>query len=452
MLSEPVQEVIILPTRELYHDLPRGKGRMPSPLAKSISAGEENMVIRKVGFFAGIIFGMSLSLSGARVAGKELSGDLVITADLYLDAYDCIADAFMEEYPNVSVRIDRPTQEEMSTDEFYQRMKLKLMSGECGDIIASNYFGTESTHLEGVFEELYHYMDGDPKFHKEDYFSSLYQVFETEGKLYQVMLYGQPVYLRLNRELLDRAGVEYPRDEITFWELAQIYRQVKCATGSTVYLTEHDSFDPLAPLEYGYYVWNDAFATEEFEQYLEANHEMDYREEGRPIRNMIDERILEDSLCREVWCISMQAADVTNRMFSETDELTESVLYKTAHGEAALSSYACFSISSFSQNKELAWEFLKFAMGDHDFSFFDNAAIPVNRQKAERMYDRAGIQEDVKEKLFSNYETVNIKGSLDVNLWISIYPVLESYYRYDLISAEECAEQLADRTYLYLNE
>lgn len=407
---------------------------------------------RRYGFLAGIILCMALPLPGASVAGEELSGELVITADGDRDAYDCIADAFMEKYPNVSVRIDRPTQEEMSTDEFFQRMKLELMSGECGDIIASNYFGTESTHLDGIFEDLYPYMDSDPEFHREDYFSSLYQVFETEGKLYQVMLYGQPVYLRLNRELLDRAGVEYPQEEITFWELAEIYQQVKNAAGGTLYLMSHGSFDPLASLEYGYYVWNDVFATEEFEQYLEANHAMDYPEKGRLRWNMIDERIPANSLCREVWCISLEAMNVTNRLFSETDELTEAVLYKTAHGGVPLSSYACFSISSFSRDKELAWEFLKFAMEDHDFSFFDVAAIPVNREKAERVYDSAGIDEDVKKKLFSDYELVNTKGSVDGMLGMSMEPVLENYYLYDLISAEECAKQLADRTYLYLNE
>lgn len=46
---------------------------------------------RRYGFLAGIILCMALPLPGASVAGEELSGELVITADGDRDAYDCIA-------------------------------------------------------------------------------------------------------------------------------------------------------------------------------------------------------------------------------------------------------------------------------------------------------------------------------------------------------------------------
>lgn len=408
---------------------------------------------KRYGLLAGIILCMVLQISCVGAAEESLSGELVITADSYMDGYDYIAEEFMKAYPNVSVRIDRPTQEEAMTEGFYQRMKLELMSGDCGDIIASNYFDTESTHLDGIFEDLSVFMEEDPEFDRDDYFSSLFQIFETaDGKQYQVMLYGQPVYMRLNRELLDKAGIEYPADKTTFWELQEIYEQVKSKEEGPVYLMDYKTYDPFAGFEYKYYIRNDAFETEEFERYLEANHEMDYTGGIRFHLNMIDEQIPEDALCRETWCISLEAANLINRMFSETETLTGAVLYETAHGDFPLSSYSCFSMSSFSKNKELAWEFLKFAMANHDFTFWDIAAIPVNKQKAEEVYDRAGIDEEVKKKLFSDFDKVNSKGYLDGILGTSINAVLEDYYSYDLISAKECARQLAEKTYLYLNE
>jgi ABC-type molybdate transport system substrate-binding protein len=266
-----------------------------------------------------------------------------------------------------------------------------------------------------------------------------------------VSLVAQPIYLRFNKKLLDLAGIEYPEDTITFWELNDIYCQVKQVTQEPLYLLNYGSYDPLVTYELPYYIQENALDSEEYIQYLQANKEMDYSETYRSRGSVTDDKIDDNVLCRMEWCFTLQTPELLNAMFSETDTLTEAVLYET-HEKYPIINGSSLSISSFSQNKELAWEFIKFVMGDHDLSFFDIAEIPINKAKAERVYANAGISEDVRNRLFSDFEKLNIKGSVDSDLAFSLQPVLDNYYLYNLTSAEECAKQLSERVYLYLNE
>lgn len=388
---------------------------------------------------------------------SALSGELVISSAYVANEFgywEMIAEAFMKEYPEVSVRIEAPSKEEMSTEAgataYFQRFRTQVMNGECGDIIGTSYFDMEKYGVQqGLFEDLYPYIDSDPDFHREDYFPCLFK--GTGEKLYEFTPYVQPVYVKLNKNILNEAGIQYTDDTISFWDLADIDEQVRAVSGDSFYLMDYGSYDPLGEYENGYYIRNGSFDTEEYRRYLEANHKMKYTSKWRPFWNMIDNTIDSDVICRRL-CFSPQYSQILDSMFEETEEVTAAILYEGIHGEKYSEASYPASISSFSENKELAWEFMKFLVGDHGFSWSDYTGISVNREKAERVLQESGTREEVTGRLLQDMEQINEIPFFDAALELSMQPVFEDYYLNDIISAEECAKQLSDKVYLYQNE
>ena len=72
-----------------------------------------------------------------------------------------------------------------------KRLNSDLMDGTAGDIVCLdgfNFFGGGRTYLDkGAFLDLYELMDNDPEFHAEDYFTDIWRINETDGKLYRLI-------------------------------------------------------------------------------------------------------------------------------------------------------------------------------------------------------------------------------------------------------------------------
>jgi ABC-type glycerol-3-phosphate transport system substrate-binding protein len=70
------------------------------------------------------------------------------------------------------------------------RLNSDLMDGTAGDIVCLdglNFSGNNAYLKKGLFLDLYELMDQDPEFHKEDYFTDIFRVNETDGKLYRLV-------------------------------------------------------------------------------------------------------------------------------------------------------------------------------------------------------------------------------------------------------------------------
>ena len=71
------------------------------------------------------------------------------------------------------------------------RLNSDLIDGTAGDVICLDgisFAGSGKTLLDkGIFLDLYELMDNDPEFHKEDYFTDIFRVNETDGKLYRLV-------------------------------------------------------------------------------------------------------------------------------------------------------------------------------------------------------------------------------------------------------------------------
>ena len=385
---------------------------------------------------------------------EELTGELVIMSWLPFNNWEQVIEDFTTEHPGVTVTVDMPKQEDMATEEFMGRYTTKIMTGEGFDIVASDLVNMEKCAGHDVFVDLYELMDADEDFHREDYFSSIFEAAEIDGKLPAFIYNVHPIYFHLNKKLLERAGLEYTKDTISFNELYELYEKVREAAGEKIFLTDSGyGYEGMSDYENGYFIRNNLVDTDEFEEYLQKRHELYYTSEKRSPWIDGTMKIEFDVLCCQSELIlprsSANDMDI-NDFFAGTEDMTGAIAYESMHGERYPVAIAALSISSFSENKKLAWEFIKFAYSDKDTSLNHASLFSPNRKKMEKVSEE--LTPENREKLFRDIEAINAYKYGDSNLYYNLQSVYDDYFVNNIITAGECRKELASRVYLYLNE
>ena len=380
---------------------------------------------------------------------EELTGELTILAWLPVNTWQYVIEDFMKEYPGVTVKVEMLGEGQPVTEELMEKYTTRIMAGEGFDIVESELVNMEKCAGQEVFADLYELMDADGDFSREDYFSCIFEVAEVDGKLPAFIYNVKPAYIHLNKKLLEGAGLEYTKDTISFTELYELYEKVRESAGDRILLTDMGyGYEGMSDYENGYFIRNNLMDSEEYEEYLKMRHELYYLPEKRPDWHDGTMKIGDEVLC----CLSnlRLPGDHADEMFEGTEGMTGAILYESMHGERYPVSAGTLSISSFSENKELAWEFIKYAFSDRDTSRNYSSMISPNKGKAEKVCE--GIAPENKEKLFRDIEAINAFKFTDSNLYNNLESVYEDYFVNNTITAEECCKELASRVYLYMNE
>ncbi len=380
---------------------------------------------------------------------EELTGELTILSWLPFSCWEYVIEGFTQEHPGVTVTVETNEQEKVASAVYMEKYTTRIMTGKGFDIVESELVNMEKCAEQGLFADLYELMDADGDFSREDYFSCIFEVAEVDGKLPAFVYNVKPVYIHLNKKLLEGAGLEYTKDTISFTELYELYEKVRESAGERILLTDMGyGYEGMSDYENGYFIRNNLMDSEEYEEYLKMRHELYYLPEKRPDWHDGTMKIGDDVLC----CLSnlRLPGDHADEMFEGTEDMTGAILYESMHGERYPVSAGTLSISSFSDNKKLAWEFIKYAFSDRDTSHNYSSIISPNKGKVEKVCE--GIAPENKEKLFRDIEAINAFKFTDSNLYYNLESVYEDYFVNNTITAEECCKELASRVYLYMNE
>ena len=380
---------------------------------------------------------------------EELSGELRIMTWLPSNNLQYVVEDFMQEHPGVTVTVETNQVEKAATASYMEKYTTRIMTGEGFDIVESSLVNMEKCAGQGLFVDLYELMEEDGNFSREDYFSCIFEVAEVDGKLPAFVYDVKPAYIHLNKKLLEGAGLEYTKDTISFTELYELYEKVRENAGERILLTDLGyGYEGMSDYENGYFIRNNLMDSEEYEEYLKMRHELYYLPEKRPDWHDGTMKIGDDVLC----CLSdlRLPGDHAGEMFEGTEDMTGVILYESMHGEHYPMAAATLSISSFSENKELAWEFIKYAFSDKETSLNHTSLFSPNRKKMEKVSEE--LTPENRERLFRDIESINAFKYTDSNLYYNLESVYEDYFVNNTITAEECCKELAGRVYLYLNE
>ena len=152
----------------------------------------------------------------------SLSGELTVL-DCFrnsnpgaLTALECLAQEFMERHPNVTVTVEYFAEnygvEEMEEikERYSSQVRAELVSGEADYVLFAPQQGLNLTQLSesGVLLDLREYWDNDPDIAADEYFTTVLDAVSVDGKLTALPLSFALNGVFLNRAVLEELGVD----------------------------------------------------------------------------------------------------------------------------------------------------------------------------------------------------------------------------------------------------
>ncbi len=241
----------------------------------------------------------------------------------------------------------------------YEQYNLDLINGTAGDILSVDCNGYEKYSQLGVYEDLYPYMENDADIQMEDYWESILFACESDKKLYFL-----PTIFTVN------AVFGYAKD----WE-----NDGTLTLDETMALMQSRGedtklFDGLTKDSFIEYILNNAedeyvnwdtgecyFDSEEFVKVLEmANTLPDERIQDE--ENVVSKLRRGNVLLYEQKFGHIMDAQVINAIFE--DEVVMLNYPGATRAGNTMNMYLSYAINSNSENKEGAWQFIKYLMSE----------------------------------------------------------------------------------------
>jgi len=407
--------------------------------------------------------------------GGDLSGELKINkAFSYVEKK--FADEFMEIHPKVNIIFEENViEDDNDLRQQVDRVAVELMSGESADIVGVMGMDYDRIARNGLLCDLYPFMEADPEFHQEEYFTNVFQALEVEGRLYVMPLNFTPKMVWLDKEITESLGIDINQyDMINAEQILDIYEAAE-AKGLLLeeYTLDHEGPAHFVENEKNAYLniknKNVNFAGSHYVDFLKRVMQIEEPERGWDRSGFVmtysDLRPPED---KDSFIFSDWSIDPSHILWleNEYDVWNNPIPYATTTGQVG---FTCdlMAIASSSDNQELAWEFIRYCIsakdpsdygkGEQDVWYKDlfGHSIPVNRLNCWRMIEEiyaGNVNEITYESFIQIAESCNYMPAFSYDLQSAWGSLEEDYFYRGLLSTEEFVQQMQERTEIYFNE
>ena len=369
--------------------------------------------------------------------GADLEGTLTYGTLFIEPQTQHMIDLFMKEHPGVKIETKVVFDNDVTDEQYNEGLNTlltELASDQRADIYDATYLPSEiKTKGSGYFEDLNQYIDADPNFNRDDYYDNILRAAEVDGKLYQIPEGFYYVMLRLNRNITD----ELNYDIYVFLPMTEDRAYLK---KEEVNFDSENYVDFLRKMQ-ELYQYQSSYATHAFTDIKSFS--------GKSVLLNTFTNLLEGS---------------PSGMFEETDTATKPILLKSTDGKIPFWRIGeDFSMSSGCKDKALAWEFIKFCIGQKQFefedansdsyyrNFFTYGSILNKENTRQLVAYQLENDDDTAEKWEAYNEKVSAKAFRDLQL-DSILTEIRNECMEQKITPEECAKLFQQRAELYVNE
>ncbi len=442
---------------------------------------------------------------------KIFSGELTVSLPSRWGALEIWAQRFGEAHPGVRVHfvyetektyIDPPPgiffsgEDPAGTelpydvaDRYIQKTAVALSGGEAADIIDLGPMACYKYAKSGLFEDLNALMEKDPAFKREDYYMNIFDALEDgEGHLYGLPPVVRFSFFVLNEYILYRAGIDveeallegadYKGLTDLFWQAAGAGAlKPDTGDGKGCYFAPRQNkafFQELVlPRFIDERTGEARFDTPEFVDYLQ-------QVDGLPFQYTLEQTpehcdywpnflVRPEFDIRESFCEKVPTSLYTLNLAlgaGRTLGTTRGVLCEDGEGNVPFSTDMALLAIPKGENTRLAWEFLKFIIEEKEFpedvwqdSVSDNyeyvhpynQSLPINRANFQSL-GAALYGENFVEAAEPYMERLSSRLGVSRELQSSLMDILAGYWDHHLITAQDCARQLQERAWIYLNE
>lgn len=341
----------------------------------------------------------------------------------------------------------------------------------------------------GLLCNLYDFMEMDSDFHSQDYYTNIFKAKEYDGGLYSLPFYFLYDMTYLSRPLLEEAGLDAP-DALDYEKMLDLYRQVSDKTGKDFSIMpgiiSEWFFKYEFPAYYDIETGTANFDSPEFINYLKRTKEEIPKLENVADWDMtrvaggVDDFMQEDYL----FCNYDVTSIDTYNMLIDYPNILPPVPMCSHDGQFGFSTLqADYGIVRSCENKELAWEFLKYCISEKqppesleheavmDYTGQFHAWVPINIQNfyhsftLECNYYRSimtdvtnwkqGDPQQLTEQAVDQIHEWNLQRNFacsETEIFGLLQEELNNYYQYDLATAEETAKSIQTKMNIFLNE
>jgi len=406
-------------------------------------------------------------------SGNEaLSGELTIYTTYFnrQSVFPTLIEEFNKVHPNVKITLVGPEEETLSS-EYVLQTTVELMSGKTADIIDLKHLPYYKYAKSGLFEDLYLYMEKDSNFNEEDYYMNIFDATKYESGLYAVPSAFLYPLCRLNKQIVKDLNIDISSYEnISFNQIYEIYERgiEEGKASEDLLISKYYTNSFFDFFEYTQFIDEEnntaSFNSTEFIAYLENVKNINWPKiaDYNYVSSFNSIEMDDDNLM--TYTVSWFTDSRFAKLFSkESEEVTRLIPIVSSNGYRLIQTAdeGSLAIMSDSENKELAWEFIKFQIEEKDHSEtvvgenYFKSGIPVNKKNARTLMEKAfgeGHTREIEEieKWSSTLNTSNVMES-NADLMFALNEICQEYYN-DLITVEQCAKRVQERVEIYLKE
>ncbi len=297
-----------------------------------------------------------------------------------------------------------------------------ILNGEMADIINVDWSQYRSLARKGLYADLNEYMDNDADINRSDYFQNVLDAYEVDGKLYAM-----PMAFAVST-LVGKTSMWGEESGVTMDELVQTMNSLPSDVALMDMMTKQQwLFLNLQGTIGNFINWETgecSFDSEEFISILEMAdkfpEEYDYESEtmGTPEKIQAGKVLLYGDNWYDV-----SGYQVTKAIFD--DEIT-AVGYPGVDGNGALiqNMGSLFAISAQSENREGAWEFVKYMISEDYQCNYVRWYNPIHKAAFDKQMESAMEAEYYTDENGEKVESPKMTYGWD-NFQVSVYAATE---------------------------
>lgn len=346
-----------------------------------------------------------------------------------------IIEAFEKENPNIKV-----TLENSSWDQYWEKIQTEIASNTAPDVMLMDGGWYLSQFApKGILEDVGALMEKD-NMSKDDYFD-VWKTFTYDDKVYAIPRDYNSIVLFYNKDLFDKAGIEYPSDDMTWDEAVEIGKKLTLdANGKN---PTEAGFDKDNIAQYGLYV--------PFENVDATIETLIWQKGGKLFSDDGSECYIDSDESKEVfqWLNDLQYKHLVSPTYTAAQKYGEeafptgkfAMVYQGSWLQSSLSDadfdwdiavaptfdnkvYCAQSVGNAilasSEKKDAAWKLVKYFSGETGQKIMaeSNDSIPVLKSVAEDFYVKQTGKPEHKQAIFdeagSTVPYVSFPGKSDI--------------------------------------
>ncbi len=443
-----------------------------------------------------------------------------------------LAREFMDMHPMAHIEIEyggkfreklTKAEREIRSQAFFDRIRIEMVAGSADYLLYGAAGGMDYVPMSGtgLLVDMKKYWGQDPDIRDEDYFTEILEAFQVDGRQTVLPMGFHVSGVYLNRQALEEIGAD-PDSMVAVdpYQLLDWYGQVRDLHPDMQLFFSAQGRDALFPIEATRYIDLENreahFDSPEFIDFLTRtgsvinddplldpqwergwgnglllNAALLYQDTGKiagSVAHFADSGFPEEqnivvngrpSLAVEGTLSLFELVEAQQHMLEYT---AGPLLLESSQGRLGVtSSIESFAMPASLQNKELAWEFIKYCMAEREnlgFSssygytgqhYYMHDAMPVNKANFYKMaqkvpQDVTGVFGGTAIELLRPQEVdldamawymgqVLARDPVDLGKYaIDLQEDLDKYYVNELITPQMCAEKLQARTEIWLYE